>query len=53
MGAISCGLTETLDREPAAQPLSAREAACCEALLREEIGTDAFVFATHDTGVAA
>ena len=51
--ALICGLTETLDREAVAQPLSAREAVCCEALLQEEIGADAFVFGTHDTGAAA
>jgi len=53
MGRVICGLTETLDREAAAQPLSAREAACCEALLQQEIGTDAFVFGMPDTGAAA
>jgi len=53
MDAISNGLTETLGRESVAQSWSASEAACCEALLREEIGTDAFVFGAHDTGAAA
>src|SRR5262249_40109288 len=51
MLAVIRGLAETLGREPLMQPPSASEAACCEALLRQEIGADAFVFGVHDTGV--
>jgi len=52
MGCVMYGLVGTLDRDQAGQP-SAREAAYSEALLREEIGTDAFVFGGDHTGVSA
>jgi hypothetical protein len=43
VGSIAQGIAEALGREPAAGCLGADETALCEALLRAEIGTEAFV----------
>lgn len=43
MESIACSLADALEREPVPGELRRDEAALCEAMLRDEIGTDAYV----------
>ena len=51
--AVLDGMALALDRTPAKRPLDAEDLARAEALLREEIGTEAFVMGKATLAVAA